>query len=53
VRRLRTWPGGCDEDETKQRRKPRSPREHAMMIAFVMAIAGIAVLGTLNLVAAR
>jgi hypothetical protein len=28
-------------------------REHAMMIAFVMAIVGIAVLGTLNLVAAR
>jgi hypothetical protein len=27
--------------------------EHAMMIAFVMAIVGITVLGTLNLVAAR
>ena len=36
-----------------ERSEPRSQREHAMMIAFVMAIAGIAVLGTLNLVAAR
>lgn len=30
-----------------------SQPEHAMMIAFVMAVVGIAVLGTLNLVAAR
>jgi hypothetical protein len=41
------------ERERSERSEPRSQREHAMMIAFVMAIAGIAVLGTLNLVAAR
>jgi hypothetical protein len=53
ARRALRWPGGCDGEETKQRSEPRSKREHAMMIAFVMAIAGVAVLGTLNLIAAR
>jgi hypothetical protein len=47
------WPGGCDGEGTKQRSEPRTKAEHAMMIAFVMAIVGITVLGTLNLVAAR
>jgi hypothetical protein len=51
--RPRKWPGGCDEEETKQRSEPRSPQEHAMMFAFVMALVGVAVLGTMNLVAAR
>jgi len=49
----RGWRGGCDGEGSKQRSEPRSPREHAMMIAFVMAVAGIAVLGTMNLVAAH
>jgi hypothetical protein len=33
--------------------RTRSPQEHAMMFAFVMALVGVAVLGTMNLVAAR
>jgi hypothetical protein len=41
------------ERERSKRSEPRSQREPAMMIAFVMAVAGVAVLGTLNLVAAR
>jgi hypothetical protein len=41
------------ERERSTAAKPRSPREHAMMIAFVMAIVGVAVLGSLNLIAAR
>jgi hypothetical protein len=47
------WPGRCDGEETKQAQRTSQPREHAMMIAFVMAVVGIAVLGTMNLVAAR
>ena len=52
--RPRRWPGGCDgRDRSERKRNLEAQREHAMMIAFVMAVAGIAVLGTLNLVAAR
>jgi hypothetical protein len=39
----------CDEEDADG----ASTRSHTMMFAFVMAVAGVAVLGTLNLLAAR
>jgi hypothetical protein len=47
------WPGGCDGEGSKQAQRTSKATESAMMLAFVMAVVGVAVLGTLNLVAAR
>ena len=59
VARAIPWPAACSSTgreggEPKAVFDHRSTRkEHAMMFAFVLAALGVAVLGTLNLVAAR
>jgi hypothetical protein len=44
---------GIEKWETQHRSKPAAPKEHVMMFALALAIVGIAVLGSLELAAAR
>jgi hypothetical protein len=53
-RRARSTPGwseACPRGDRLEQRSPSKPRSAAMMFAFVIALAGIAVLGAMNLAA--
>lgn len=59
ARRPAGWPRACDVERAKGRSEraaahaAKSPREHAMMFAFALAIVGVAVLAAMNHAAAR
>ena len=49
------WPRDCDGERVKGSKatKPAAGKEHAMLIAFALALVGAAVLGSLEFVAAH
>ena len=52
----RRWPRACDEERVREAaggkgNEPSSPQEHAMMIAFALAIVGAMVLASIEIAA--
>jgi hypothetical protein len=49
------WPRSCDEEGAREAARPRtrSRKEPVMMFAFALALVGVVVLGSLDIIAAR
>jgi hypothetical protein len=43
------WPAACDEERARSENR----KEHVMMFAFALALVGVVVLGSLNVIAAH